>query len=162
MLQRLFNNDYDWFGNNMFNNMRMNNVPPVNIAETKDGFTIEMAAPGYSKKDFMVNVDKNLLTITVDKHECHGKPGCAPEKEAAASEATSETSETETQEPANNERCGKKIYRREFRYGSFSRSFTLPEGVDGQKISGAYTDGILTLNIPRAEVVNTRMSVEIR
>jgi len=149
MLQRFFNNDdIDWFGNNMFHadRNRMYGVPPVNISESDKEFAIEMAAPGYDKKDFNVNVDKNLLTISVDK-----------EHNTEDTEKGAEGAENATENPDN-----KQIYRQEFCFSSFSRSFTLPEGVDSAKIGGKYENGILTLTIPKAAVVNTKKSVEIK
>jgi HSP20 family protein len=41
-----------------------------------------------------------------------------------------------------------KGYRSEFRYGSFSRVVTLPEGANADDISASYTDGILEVRIP--------------
>ncbi len=43
------------------------NVPPVNIHEAADSFTVEVSAPGLSKEDFKVNLDKGLLTISYEK-----------------------------------------------------------------------------------------------
>ncbi len=44
-----------------------------------------------------------------------------------------------------------KIHRTECSYGSFSRSFTLPEGIKEDKINASYKDGILLLTVPKAE-----------
>ena len=33
-------------------------------------------------------------------------------------------------------------------YGSFSRSVTLPESVDSDKVEATYDNGVLTLNLP--------------
>lgn len=45
-----------------------------------------------------------------------------------------------------------KGYRRfERSYGQFTRVFTLPETVDGQKIEADYQDGVLTVAIPKSE-----------
>lgn len=41
--------------------------------------------------------------------------------------------------------------RREFEYNSFARSFVLPEGIDSDKITAAYTDGILYITIGKQE-----------
>jgi len=41
--------------------------------------------------------------------------------------------------------------RRERRYGRFSRSITLPSGVQGEKAEASFEDGLLTLTIPKAE-----------
>jgi HSP20 family protein len=37
----------------------------------------------------------------------------------------------------------------ERRYGSFQRSFALPEGVDQEKIEAAFTKGVLTVTLPK-------------
>jgi HSP20 family protein len=39
----------------------------------------------------------------------------------------------------------------ERRYGSFSRSFTLPSTVDAGQISASYKDGVLTIRLPQRE-----------
>lgn len=41
--------------------------PALNIKETDKQFEIELAAPGFSKKDFEVNVDNGCLNITAEK-----------------------------------------------------------------------------------------------
>jgi HSP20 family protein len=42
-------------------------VPAVNIAESKDDFQFEIAAPGMDKKDFTIDVDNNVLSISASK-----------------------------------------------------------------------------------------------
>ena len=46
---------------------------------------------------------------------------------------------------------GKNYHRVERRYGSFQRSFTLPRHVETGSIKAQFTDGVLTLEIPKAE-----------
>ncbi len=43
--------------------------PKVNIKETNDLYELEVVAPGISKEDFKINIDKNLLTISYDVKE---------------------------------------------------------------------------------------------
>lgn len=45
------------------------NEPALNIKETKDEFEIELAAPGYNKKDFEVTIDDGCLNISAKKEE---------------------------------------------------------------------------------------------
>ncbi len=44
-----------------------NRQPQVNIKETDDNYHIDVAAPGYEKADFNIEIDNNLLTISVEK-----------------------------------------------------------------------------------------------
>ena len=46
---------------------------------------------------------------------------------------------------------GKNYHRVERRYGNFQRSFTLPRNIETSDIKARYTDGVLTLTIPKAE-----------
>ena len=50
-----------------------------------------------------------------------------------------------------NEKKDKNFHSIETNYGSFSRSFTLPDNADGAKISAKYNNGILELVIPKDE-----------
>jgi len=43
----------------------------------------------------------------------------------------------------------KDYYLSERRYGSFQRSFQLPEGVDADKIEAKFANGVLTVNLPK-------------
>ncbi len=41
--------------------------PALNIKETEDHFEIELAAPGFDKKDFEVTIDNGYLNISAEK-----------------------------------------------------------------------------------------------
>ena len=45
----------------------------------------------------------------------------------------------------------KKFTRKEYSYSSFSRSFTLPEEINQEKIEAKYEDGVLKISLPRNE-----------
>ena len=49
------------------------------------------------------------------------------------------------------EERGKKFHRVERSYGSFMRSFSLPENVDDSKLSAEYKDGVLNVRLPKTE-----------
>ncbi|KAF2519433.1 Hsp20/alpha crystallin family protein [Flavobacterium salilacus subsp. salilacus] len=108
----------DWAGGSqMVNKM----IPPVNIKETDNAFTVALMAPGFKKEDFNIEVENDLLTISYEiKNE-----------------------KTEQEEG--------KFTRREFSYSSFKRAFTLPESVNTDDINASYQDGILTIMLPKKE-----------
>jgi HSP20 family protein len=47
-------------------------------------------------------------------------------------------------------------HRTERFYGRFSRSFTLPATVDGNRINASYKDGVLTVRVPQREEARPR------
>lgn len=49
------------------------------------------------------------------------------------------------------EEKNKKFHRVEWAYGSFSRSFTLPEDADADKVAGDFKDGVLKVHVPKSE-----------
>lgn len=55
---------------------------------------------------------------------------------------------------------GSKLRRVERSYGSFSRSFRLPREIDAENVKAAFTDGILTVSVPKTETVKPR-AIEI-
>lgn len=56
-----------FFNDDVFRNEYTRSRPLVNISENETGFGIELAAPGLSKEDFNIDLDKDLLTISVER-----------------------------------------------------------------------------------------------
>jgi HSP20 family protein len=54
------------------------------------------------------------------------------------------------------EEKGKQFHRIERYYGSFHRSFTLPENVSEAKVKATFKDGMLNLEIPKTEVAKPK------
>jgi HSP20 family protein len=54
------------------------------------------------------------------------------------------------------EEKGKRFHRVERSYGSFVRSFTLPESVDEGGVKAEYKDGVLALHLPKSEKVKPK------
>jgi HSP20 family protein len=116
-----FNRDIFNWGLSNFSNTNTT-IPGVNIKETPENFEVEVASPGMSKKDFKIELDGNMLTISSEK--------------------------TNSQEEKDDE----KYTRKEFSYQSFYRTFNLPkEVVDVDKIQAKYENGLLQLLIPKRE-----------
>ena len=74
MTQDFFDLD-NFFDDRMWNKGLMNAdfwngktvEPALNIKETDDHFEIELAAPGFSKKDFNVTIEDGCLNISAEK-----------------------------------------------------------------------------------------------
>ena len=45
----------------------------------------------------------------------------------------------------------KKVHRIERSYGSFQRSFTLPDDADGNGVSASFKEGVLRVSLPKSE-----------
>ena len=61
------------------------------------------------------------------------------------------------------EQKDKNYYMSERAYGAFERSFTLPEGVDRDKVGAEFTKGVLTITLPKkpeAKVEPTKIEVK--
>ena len=54
------------------------------------------------------------------------------------------------------EEKAKRFHRVERSYGSFVRSFTLPESVDENSVKAEYKDGVLNLHLPKSEKVKPK------
>ena len=108
-------------------------MPAVNIAEDETNWHIEVSAAGFKKEDFKIRIENDMLTISAE----HKDEKAEPEKNEKNVKAEKE----------------KNYSRREFRYGSFSRSFRLPkEKVNEEGINAKYENGILNLTIPKREM----------
>ena len=57
----------DWNSTNF--SLTNSTLPSVNIQESKDDFLVSMAVPGMSKKDFKLDLNDNVLTISSEKKD---------------------------------------------------------------------------------------------
>ncbi len=128
-MDNFFTNDF--FDNQWLEKKLKHTLPAVNIKEDKNEFNIEFASPGFTKKDFKIDLNNDVLTISAEK-------------------------EKEKNEENDN------FTRKEFSYNSFSRSFTLPQTVNADKIDAKYNDGILKLCIPKKEEAKLLPKKEIK
>jgi HSP20 family protein len=61
------------------------------------------------------------------------------------------------------EEKAKNYYLSERTYGSFQRSFSLPDGIDRSKIEASFAAGVLTLSLPKtAEAVQQQKKIEVK
>jgi HSP20 family protein len=76
-------------------------------------------------------------------------PGVDPEKDVDVS-VRDGVLHISAKREERNEHKDKGNYRSEFRYGSFSREFPLPNAVDKEAVKATYKDGILEVRVPWA------------
>ncbi len=82
-------------------------------------------------------------------------------KEEISIEVEKSTLSIKGERKLKNENKDDKFHMVENFYGKFSRSFTLPENVDASKIAASYTDGMLMVEIPKADIKQNKTSVVI-
>ena len=114
----------DFFGNNATTGLSFatgRSVPAVNIKENDKNFEVEVAAPGLDKKDFKVELENNVLTISAEKKE-------------------------EKKEKKDN--YSRKEFSYESFERSFTLPQDI---VDADKIKAKYDNGILRIEIPKKE-----------
>lgn len=98
-------------------------TPRVDVAETDGSITLHAELPGIDKKDVKITVNEgNILTIAGEKKR-----------------------EEKTEDKEKN------YMRIERSYGSFARSFTLPDNVSTENINAAFDNGVLTITVPKKE-----------
>ena len=112
----------DWLGGTTNVNSIGTSIPAVNIQETEENFSVEVAAPGKTKEDFNIELENNVLTISSENKKENGTT-------------------------AKNGR----YTRKEFSYNTFKRAFSLPESIDSKKISASYNNGVLEILLPKRE-----------
>jgi HSP20 family protein len=81
-------------------------------------------------------------------------PGVRPEDVKLSIENNLLTIRGEKKQQA--EEKSERVHRYERSYGVFERTFSLPTTVDPERIAASYTNGILTVTIPKAERARPR------
>ncbi len=66
LIENIFEND---FPNFLANEWVKTSSPSTNIKETKDAYTIDVAAPGFNKDSFSIKVEDSILTIGAEASE---------------------------------------------------------------------------------------------
>lgn len=100
-------------------------APRLDISETEKEWIIEAEMPGLALKDIQVEVREGLLRLS----------------------GRSEQSREE--KPESKETDGRQYWRKERRTQWLERTLSLPTGVDEEKITCDYQNGILTCHVPK-------------
>lgn len=96
-------------------------APAINVIESDKDYTVELAAPGLRKEDFMVNInDEGNLVIKMEQKK--------EQKEEDKS---------------------KHYLRREFSYSKYEQTLILPDDVEKDQIAAKVENGVLTIDLPK-------------
>jgi HSP20 family protein len=108
-------------------------LPAVDIRTGADhSLILEVDLPGIPKESISVHVENRTLTLK---------------------------GERKREIVEDDKKTG--LHRAERLFGSFVRSFTLPESADATKVTADYKDGVLTVTVPVAEKAKPR-SIEVK
>ncbi|MGL4650245.1 MAG: Hsp20/alpha crystallin family protein [Caldilineaceae bacterium] len=99
---------------------------PVDAWSTNDAYMISAFVPGVNPEDVEIVFEEDQLTIR----------GSFPQLQAADEKV--------------------ELVKRELFHGKFERRLTFRQPVNPDAIEATYSQGVLTLNIPKAEVVKPR------
>jgi len=120
-------------------------VPAAEVQETEEAYELVLELPGVDKEAIDVKATDRSLVISAQRRN--------PRQAAPASAE----GEVRSQAP---ETAGRGLLLSEFRYGTWSRSFRFPSGIDRDGLSAHYRDGLLTVTAPKAQTT-TSVSVKV-
>lgn len=122
----------DFFENNALTKCNCT-TPAINVLEDDKAYNLELAAPGMTKEDFNVHVNREgNLVIEMEKKK--------EEKEEDKKEG--------------------KYIRREFTYTKFHQTLILPDNAEKDKIEASVENGVLYVTVPKQ--VKTKVDEEKR
>ena len=101
-------------------------LPPVDVEETESHFIVRMDLPGVDPKNIKINLLGDTLTVRGERH-----------------------SEREEEGKGN-------LTRTERFTGMFERAFGLGAPVQADRVKANYRDGVLEIQIPKADEARTR------
>ena len=106
--------------------------PTCDVRDTGDAFVVHAELPGVKKEDIDIELHDGTLTLKGKK----------------------DSGVVETKSDANKDKDGKSgsnngWVRRERSFGSFMRTFSLPDGVDESHIKASFADGVLDIQIAK-------------
>ena len=105
-------------------------APVVDISEDAESYNVTVELPEVRKEEVKVSIENGILAISGERKKI------------------------------SEEKNGKRYHRIERLYGSFLRSFSLPDDADPQRVTATMKDGVLNVRIEKLAETKPR-SVEI-
>ncbi|HET8869972.1 MAG TPA: Hsp20/alpha crystallin family protein [Aquabacterium sp.] len=103
----------------------------IDVQESGNGYTVQAEIPGVSKEDIHVDVHGALVTLRAEVKQ----------------------QDRQTKD--------ERVLRSERYFGSVSRSFELPSEVDAAETTAKFTNGVLTLQLPKKQKTPTSSRIRV-
>jgi len=103
-------------------------VPELDAWETETDYVVQLDLPGVRAESVDINFERNTLTVRGERE----RGIRAPEKGEL------------------------RVFFAERDWGTFTRSLRFPQHVAGDNISAEFTDGVLTVRVPKTEAAKPR------
>jgi len=121
-------------------------VPAAEVHETDNAYEVVLELPGVDKDAIDVKATDRTLLISAERRNPHQSPVPQVSEPHAGEESTS---------PEAPAKAGRGPLLSEFRYGTWSRSFRFPAGINRDAIEAHYRDGLLTVSAAKAQTLTT-------
>lgn len=106
--------------------------PAMDLVEAKDKLVARLELPGVDPKTVQINLQGDVLTVSG------------------------------TREDAQVENEDHKVLKREHSYGAFQRTVELPYRVKAESVKATYKNGVMTIDLPKAEeYIGRQIPVEV-
>lgn len=126
---RRFGDDVERFFNDGFGSLTLTGGYNLNMYETDNEIVVEVEAPMYKPEQVDISIEDQTLTISG-----HYKNRSEDDEDVS----------------------GKRYHYREIVQQSFNRTVTLPVRVKAENAEASFKDGIITVNLPKAEEVKPK------
>ncbi|MBC5774048.1 Hsp20/alpha crystallin family protein [Pontibacter sp. KCTC 32443] len=127
-----FSSMLDRFFNESVNTKGLSSFTPyVDACETQNGYEIEVALPGIRKEDVSIDFQEGRLSISGERKF------------------------------EKREGDGRRYQMLETQYGSFNRTFYLPDNVNPDKIKARMENGMLLVTVPKDEQKTMKRQISI-
>jgi HSP20 family protein len=67
LVDEVFNNTAKLWKDDFLTSDFFGTYPPVNITENKEAYALDILIPGWSKEDFKISLENNVLSISAEK-----------------------------------------------------------------------------------------------